>query len=207
MRHVWSRKTPRARGRRSPIRRGGGRGRKRQRRAGGPPGWIDRAGAGRRAGLLPLADAGVLDRLRGRCPAGRPRAPRTAAGRHGSTPRTPQPGKLAGFSLPPPPSARCIPLGFNALRLRQQARVQKKLQQRLALPHSGPARIEHLVGPSAQRTRPVHPEQEVGIAAPPPAVVLQAPLVDHVGPAAYGFPRARGGRRGVPVREPACRMG
>ena len=33
-------------GRRSPIRRGGGRGPRRQRLGGGPPGWVDRAGAG-----------------------------------------------------------------------------------------------------------------------------------------------------------------
>ena len=112
--------------------------------------------------------------------------------------RNPEAGRVLAAA---PAERQMHQLGFDALRLRQQVRVQKKLQQRLALRTAGQLRIEHLVRPSPQRTRPVYPEQEVRIAAPPPAVVLHAPLVDHVGPAAHRFPRARGGRCGVPVRE------
>ena len=157
-----------------------------------------------RAGLLPLADAAVIDRL-------------WVSVRRGDRVRLEPPpdGTVVRRVLRNPEARRVLaavsaerqmhPLGFNALRLRQQIRVQKNLHQRLALRTAGQLRIEHLVGPSAQRTRPVHPEQEVGIAAPPPAVVLQAPLVDHVGPATHGFPRARGCHRGVPVRERCVR--
>ena len=156
--------------------------------------------APRRAGLLPLANAAVLDRLRVR------------VRRRGRVRLEALPNRAVVRRVLRHPEARLIlaagpaeremhQLGFDHLRQRQQVRVQKKLQQRLSLRPAGQLRIEDLVGPSAQRTRPVCPEQEVGIAAPPPASVLKTPLVDHVGPALHRVPSPGGDRDGVPVRE------
>ena len=152
-----------------------------------------------RAGLLPLADAAVIDRLRKRV-------------RRGGDVRLepPRDGAVVRCVLRDPEARRALAaaaepqmhqLGFDALRLRQQVRVQKKLQQRLALRPAGQLRIEHLVGPPSQCARQVDPEQEIRIAAPPSAGVLEAPLVDHVGPAPHRVPSPRGDRHGVPMRE------
>lgn len=154
----------------------------------------------RHAGLLPLADAAVPDRLRvGVRRGGRVRL---EALPDGAVVRRVLRHPEARLVLAAGPAERQMhQLGFDPLRQRQQVRVQEKLQQRLALRASRQLRVKDLVGPSAQRTRPVHPEQEVGIAAPPPALVFEAPLVDHVGPAPHRVPRPRGGRHGITVRE------
>lgn len=98
----------------------------------------------------------------------------------------------ARFSRPVAAAERQVhPLRPGALQPREQVRVQQKLKQRLAFRDAGQLGVDHLVRPAARRARFVHSEQEVGIAAPPPVVVLQAPLVDDVGPAPHRFPRAR----------------
>ena len=88
------------------------------------------------------------------------------------------------------------PLRPGALHLCQQVRIQQKLKQRLALRDAGQLGVDHLVRPAAQRARFVHPEQEVGIAAPPFVLVLQASADRRCRP-----PRriaSPGARRGFP---------
>ena len=153
-----------------------------------------------RAGLLPVAGRAVVDRLRvglRRC------------GGVGFEP--PADGAVVRRVLhdpearPVPPGAsaerQVHPLRFHALHPRQQVRVQENLQQRRALCAAGQLRVEHLVRPAAQRALPVHPEQEVGVAAPAAVVVRQASLVDDVGPAPHRVPRPRGRRSRVPLGE------
>ena len=93
------------------------------------------------------------------------------------------------------------PLRRGSLRQGQQVGVQQELQHRRALRAAGQLGVEHLVRPRAERARRGDPEQEVGIAAPPVVRILQAPLVDDVGPAPHRVPRAGGGRGPIPVRE------
>ena len=134
-----------------------------------------------RAAVLPLAEAAVLDRFRiglGRC-----------LGVHLEPPAD---GAVAGRVLHHP-EARVVapvaaaegqvhPFRRGSLRQGQQVGVQQELQNRRALRAAGQLGVEHLVRPRAQRARLGDPEQEVGIAAPPAVRILQAPLVDDVGP-------------------------
>ena len=64
-----------------------------------------------------------------------------------------------------------------------------------------PQQVEGRPSLAVRRARLVYPKQEVGIAAPPAVRILQAPLVDDVGPAPHRVPRAGGGRGRIPVRE------
>ena len=153
-----------------------------------------------RADLLPLADVAVLDRFGigiGRC--------------IGVRLESPADGAVVGRVLDDP-EAREVPLVAAAerqvhpfrlpsLHPGQEVRIQEELQHRLALRAAGQLRVEHLVRPGAQRARRVDPKEEVGIAAPPAVLVLQAPLVDDVGSAPHRVPRAGVGRDRVPVGE------
>ena len=153
-----------------------------------------------RAAPLPVAERTVVDRLR--IGFRRLRRVRLEAAADGAVVRRVLHYPEARFLRPVAAAERQVhPLRPCALHLRQQVRVEQKLEQRLALRDAGQLRVEHLVRPAAQRARRVQPEQEVGIAAPPPVAVLQAPLVDHVDPAPHRFPRARRRFLRVALRE------
>ena len=152
------------------------------------------------AGLLPVADRAMIDRFRvglRRCS-----GVRLETQADGAVVRRIFHDPEARLDPAVAAAEREVhPLRFGLLHPRQQVGVQQKLQQRLALGAAGQLRVEHLVRPAAQRALPVHAEQEVGVAAPPAVVVLQASLVDHIGPAPHRLSRLRGSRRPVPVRE------
>ena len=153
-----------------------------------------------RARLLPLAEPAVIDRLGvglRRRPGVRLETAPDGAVVRGVLDHT----EARACQAVAPVERQVHPRRLHALHPRQQVRVQQKLQQRLALGAAGQLGVEHLVRPAAQRARGAHPEQEVGVAAPAPILVLQAPLVDHVDPAPHRLRGALGGVRAVLVRE------
>ena len=152
------------------------------------------------AALLPVAERTMVDRLR--VGVRRLRRVRLEAPADGTIVRGVLHDPEARFLRPVVAAQRQVhPLRRGALHLREQVRIQQKLKQRLAFRDAGQLGVEHLVRPAAQRARFVHPKQEIGIAAPPPVVVLQAPLVDDVDPAPHRCPRARRGFPRVTLRE------
>ena len=158
-----------------------------------------------RARLLPRAERAMLDRFRIRLRRRVGVGLETPAHRAVVRRVLHDPEALEARAVAPAED-KAHPPGFASLGSRQQVRVQEKLQQRLALCAAGQLRVEHLVRPAAQRAAPVHAEQEVGIAAPAPGVVLQTPLVDDVDPARHRVARARRRRRRVPPRQRRVRF-
>ena len=153
-----------------------------------------------RTALLPVAERTMVDRLR--IGVRRLCRVRLEAPADGAVVRGVRHDPEACFSRPVAAAERQVhSLRRGALHLGQQVRIQQKLEQRLALCDAGQLRVEHLVRPAAQRACFVHPEQEIGIAAPLPVVVLQAPLVDDVDPAPHRFPGVRRRLSRVVLRE------
>jgi hypothetical protein len=89
------------------------------------------------------------------------------------------------------------PHGLDPLQRRHLLAVEGQLQDVRRLRMARQLGVPRLVAPRPERRRPIHPDQEVGAAAP--AVPHQHRLVDHVGAVAHGRLRRRGGLGPVEV--------